>query len=102
MGGQLCDKSEFSWLAQLFKYFFIKTQPNISEQERKRQRIYDLLNAEPKPKKKNSEITGDSLWLSSSPDHNPLDYGIWGVLENKSNASSLLNIGSHKTAIKKE
>ena len=28
----------------------IKIQPNMSEQEKKRQRIYDLLNAETKPK----------------------------------------------------
>ena len=30
--------------------FQIKIQPNIKEQEKKRQSIYDLLNAEPKPK----------------------------------------------------
>ena len=35
----------------LFKQFFsIKIQPNMSEQEKKRQRVYDLLNAETKPK----------------------------------------------------
>ena len=26
------DKSKFSWLALLFKHFFIKIQPNVSEQ----------------------------------------------------------------------
>ena len=31
-------------------FFFIKIQPNISEQEKKQQIIYDLLNAETKPK----------------------------------------------------
>ena len=41
------DKSKFS-LALLFKPFFIKIQPNMSEQEKKRQRIYDLLNVETK------------------------------------------------------
>ena len=30
--------------------FKIKIQPNMSKQEKKRQRIYDLLNAETKPK----------------------------------------------------
>ena len=30
--------------------FKIKIQPNMSEQEKKRQRIYHLLNAEIKPK----------------------------------------------------
>ncbi len=29
-----------------------------------------------------------------SPDLNPLDYAIWGVLENKTNATSHPNIGS--------
>ena len=36
-------------------------QPNMSEQEKNRQRIYDLLNAQTK-QKKNSEIIGVSLW----------------------------------------
>ena len=31
-------------------FFFIKIQPNMSDQEKKWQRIYDLLNAETKPK----------------------------------------------------
>ena len=31
-------------------FFKIKIQPNMNEQEKKRQRIYDLLNAETKPK----------------------------------------------------
>ena len=30
--------------------FLIKIQPNMSDQEKKRQRIYDLLNIENKPK----------------------------------------------------
>ena len=30
-----------------------------------------------------SQITGVSLWPPSSPDHNPLDYAIESVLENK-------------------
>ena len=33
------DKSKFSWLALLFKHFFIKIQPNMSEQEKRQQRI---------------------------------------------------------------
>ena len=31
--------------------FLIKIQPNMSEQEKKQQRLYDLLNTETKPKK---------------------------------------------------
>ena len=53
------DKSKFSWLTLSF---FIKFQPNVSKQDKKRQRIYDLLNAETKPKKI-SEITVVSLSL---------------------------------------
>ena len=37
-----------------------------------------------------------------SPDLNSLDYTIWGVLENKTNANSHPNIGSLKTAIEDE
>ena len=53
--------------------------------------IYDLLNAETKPKKI-SEIIGISLWALSNPDHNPLEYTISGILENKTNAISHPNI----------
>ena len=89
-------------LPQLFKNFFkIEIQPNISEQDRKRQRIYDFLNAETKLQSF-SEIIGIPLWPSSNPDLNPLDYAIWGVLENKTNATSHPNIGSPKTAIEEE
>ena len=61
----------------------------------------DLLNAETKPKKI-SKIIGVSLWPPSSTDHNPLDYAIWGILENKTNVSSHPNIGLLKTAIEEE
>ena len=37
-----------------------------------------------------------------SPVFNPLDYSIWDVLENKTNATSHPNIGSLKTAIEEE
>ena len=37
-----------------------------------------------------------------SPDLNPLDYTIWDVLEDKTNATSHPNIGSFKTAIEEE
>ena len=51
----------------------------MSEQEKNGQEIYDLLNAE----RKISEIIRVSLWSPLNPDFNPLDYYIWGVLENK-------------------
>ena len=57
----------------------------------------------PKPsQKKISEIIEVSLWPPSSPDLNPLDYTIWGILENKTNTTSHPNIGSLKTAIEEE
>ena len=37
-----------------------------------------------------------------SPDLDPLDYAIWGVLESKTNATSHWNIGSLKTAIEEK
>ena len=43
-----------------------------------------------------------NLWPPSGPDLNPLDYAIWGALENKTNATSHPNIGALKTAIEEE
>ena len=37
-----------------------------------------------------------------NPDVNPLDYTIWGILQNETNAISHPNIGSPKTAIEEE
>ena len=34
-----------------------------------------------------------------SPDRNPIDYAIWGVLENQTNTTSYPNIGLLKIAI---
>jgi len=42
------------------------------------------------------------LWPSSSPDLNPLDFAVWGVLEESVNKTSHPNIESLKAAIKKE
>ena len=73
----------------------------MSEQEKKRERIYDLLNTKTKPKII-FKITGISLWPPSNLDLNPLDYTIWDILENKTNTTSHPNIGSLKTAIDEE
>ena len=43
----------------------------MREQQNKRRRIYDFLDAETKPKK-DSKIIGVTLWPPSSPDLNPL------------------------------
>ena len=45
------DESKFSWLVLLFKHFLIKIQPNMCEQEKKWQRICDLLNTKTKQRK---------------------------------------------------
>ena len=37
-----------------------------------------------------------------SPDHNLLDYTVWGILENETNVTSHPNIGSLKTATEEE
>ena len=59
----------------LFKHFFIKIKHNMNEQEKKRQRIYDLFNAE--NKQKNPEIIAVSWWTPLNPDLNSVDYAIW-------------------------
>ena len=64
----------------------------MSEQEKKQQRIYELLNAKTKLQKL-PEIIEVSLWPPSSPGFNPLDYTIRSILENKKNAISHPNIG---------
>ena len=118
----------------------------MSKQEKKRRRIYYLLNAETKPnvlclpfthqrkgisqqksflrkrgsigwnkkkqegfltafakviekdptmsiRKHTRKSTRTAINQEWSPGHNPLDYTIWGVLENKANATSYPNIG---------
>ena len=60
-----------------------------------------MIRLTPKPSEKKIEI-GVSLWPPSSPDLNPLDYAIWGVLENKTNATSNPNIGSLEAAIEEK
>ena len=42
--------------------FFYKIQPNKSEQEKKRQSIYDLFNAETKPVPLSTIYKGVSSW----------------------------------------
>ena len=94
-----------------FKHFFIEIQPNMSKQEKKLQRIYDLHHAEVKQKKKNSEIIGVSLCPQSRlnikqdlwPDLKPLDYAIFGRFrKQKKIATSHRNIGLLKTTIEEE
>ena len=43
-----------------------------------------------------------TLWPPSSPDLNPFDYAIWGILENKTNATSHPNIDLLNNAIEEE
>ena len=50
-------------------------------------------------KRKISEIIEVSSWPPSGPDLNSLDYAVWGILENKINATFLPNIGLLKTAV---
>ena len=45
------DKFKFSRLALLFMHVFIKIHPNMSEQEKKQQKISELQSAETKPTK---------------------------------------------------
>ena len=69
---------------------------------KKRNNIESMICLILKPSQKIPKISGVSLWPPSSPDHNPLDCAIWGILEYKTNATSHPNIGSLKTAIEEE
>ena len=51
--------------------------------------------------KVHEKIVMTAIKQNLSPDLNPLDYAIWGILENK-NATSHPNIGSLKSAIEEE
>ena len=55
-----------------------------------------------KPSQKIFKIIGVSLWAPSSRNFSLLDYIIWGILENKTNATPHSNISSLKTAIEDE
>ena len=91
------DKCKFFIIIQAF------FQPNISEQEKKRQRIYDSLNAETKPPPKKTYLKWlISIWPPPSPDLNPLDFAMWNVLENKTNVTSHPNIDTLKIAIEEK
>ena len=52
--------------------------------------------------KVHGKIVRTAIKQDWSPDLNLLDYAIWGVLENKTNATSHSNIGSLKIAINEE
>ena len=52
--------------------------------------------------KVNEKTVGTIIKQDLRPDLTPLDYAIWGILENKSNATSHPNIVLFKTAIERE
>ena len=52
--------------------------------------------------KVHEKIVSITIKQNLSPDINPLDCAIWGILENKTNATSYQNIGLIKTTIKEE
>ena len=43
-----------------------------------------------------------TMWPPSSPDCNPLDYGIWGAVERKACATPHPNVNSLKAAVEEE
>ena len=65
------------------------------------------LNKKKKKKRKEGFLTGFATaikdpTMSIRKHANPIDYTIWGVLKNITNAITHLNIGLHKTAIEEE
>ena len=68
-------------ISSIIQALFIKIVPNMSEQEKKWQRIYGLLNAETKPPhKKDFRNNWSSFMASINPEFNTFDDAIWGVL----------------------
>ena len=61
-----------------------------------------MIYSTPKQSRKLSEISDVSLWPPSNLDLISLYYAIWGLLQNKTNATSYSNIGSLKIAIEKK
>ena len=61
-------------ISSIIQHLFAKTQPNMSEQEKKRQK--SMISLTPKPSQKTSKIIAVSLWPPPSPNRNPLDYTI--------------------------
>ena len=72
----------------------------MTEQEKRRQNVG--LGERRNQAKKISEIIEVSLWPPSCLDINPIDFAIWGLLENKTNATFHPHIGSLKTAFEEE
>ena len=79
---------------------FIKIHCNMSESEKKQQRIYYLLNAENKSKflcllynEQRKIFTGKELYKEK---------GKWRTKENRTNSTPHPNIGSLQTAIEEE
>ena len=71
-------------------------------QKIKRHKKESMICLTPKPSQKPNNIFGVSLWPQSSLDLNPLDYAMWGILEDKTNAISHPSIGSLKTTFLEE
>ena len=61
-----------------------------------------MIHSTPKSSPKIFEIIEVSLWPPSNLAHNPLEYIIWSVLENKIYLIFYPNISSLKTVIEKE
>ena len=56
----------------------------------------------PKTSQKSFRNNWSFLWPPLSPEHNPLDYALWSVLQKKMKTTSLSNNDSLKTFIKEE
>ena len=54
-----------------------------------------MISLTPKPNPKNFQ----NIFSLSSPDFSPFEYAVWGILENKTNATPHPNNGSLKTTI---
>ena len=69
---------------------------------KKRNNKESMICSKLKPCQKNVKIKWSFFIANIYSDLKPVDYIIWGILENKTNTTSHPNIGSLKTAIEEE
>ena len=85
------------WIKKNEKNTFLTTPTTVIKKDPTtsiKKHVYEL--------KVHEKTVRTAIEEDSNPDLKPLDYAIWGVLENKTNVTSYPNIGSLKTAIEEE
>ena len=92
------------------KSFLRKRESRLSNQKQKEGFFFIPIKMDPTTSirmysyelKVKEKIVRTAIKQDLSPDLNPLDYTIWGILENKTNVTSHPNIGSLKSAVEEK